>query len=394
MPEPTIPVTRDELYQLVWSTPITVLAQRYGISDVGVAKICARLHVPRPGRGHWSKVSHGEVIPTPPLPPLPENAPAKAEVSPTPPSRKRAKLPTSDATAVEVKSSLEGAHPIVRKIRALLQDREPDKYGMAWLRGNWRGAMIRVSNGSKDRALRILDALFKHLETRGHAIRFVAPGRPYEEHKLEVVKGDESISICLAERSTQRPHKLTRQEEAEKRRLGRVSLLVDRHDYDPSGELTLRLGPIYGVVVKTTWTDGGTPVEKRLGEIVAAIEQGFVGLAKYRQQREAERRAEEQARRQRALEEKRARHHEALAEDLEQMAEAWSTAKNVRAFLDEVERHFPIEDRSTGFAAWLAWARDYITALDPLCAPERIAKVVEPAGNDEKEGDAGSRFPY
>ena len=33
---------RNELYQEVWSTPMWTLAKKYGISDVGLAKVCRK----------------------------------------------------------------------------------------------------------------------------------------------------------------------------------------------------------------------------------------------------------------------------------------------------------------------------------------------------------------
>ncbi len=56
---------RDELYRLVWETPLIHLAKRYGITGNGLAKICNRLNVPYPPQGHWARVSRGlEVIKT------------------------------------------------------------------------------------------------------------------------------------------------------------------------------------------------------------------------------------------------------------------------------------------------------------------------------------------
>jgi len=46
-------VTREELYRLVWSKPITELAKEFGMSDVGLAKVCKKLNVPKPYRGYW-----------------------------------------------------------------------------------------------------------------------------------------------------------------------------------------------------------------------------------------------------------------------------------------------------------------------------------------------------
>ena len=45
-----ITVTRQTLYAEVWEAPMTILAKRYGTSDVGLAKVCKKLHVPVPYR--------------------------------------------------------------------------------------------------------------------------------------------------------------------------------------------------------------------------------------------------------------------------------------------------------------------------------------------------------
>jgi hypothetical protein len=59
MEEPKRTLTRQELHDLVWSTPMQKLAQQYGMSDRGLAKTCARHHVPLPPKGHWAKIKAG-----------------------------------------------------------------------------------------------------------------------------------------------------------------------------------------------------------------------------------------------------------------------------------------------------------------------------------------------
>ena len=54
-------LTREELYAQVWAEPMTKLAQRYGLSDRGLAKICTRMGIPVPGRGYWARVQSGQV---------------------------------------------------------------------------------------------------------------------------------------------------------------------------------------------------------------------------------------------------------------------------------------------------------------------------------------------
>jgi hypothetical protein len=61
-------ISRKELYELIWSEPITTLARQFGISDVGLAKVCRRSDIPAPPRGYWAKVAAGDSISRPDLP--------------------------------------------------------------------------------------------------------------------------------------------------------------------------------------------------------------------------------------------------------------------------------------------------------------------------------------
>lgn len=61
---------REKIYEEIWSEPIQRVAKRYDISDVGLAKVCKKLKIPRPGRGYWAIKAAGKL--TPKRPPLPE----------------------------------------------------------------------------------------------------------------------------------------------------------------------------------------------------------------------------------------------------------------------------------------------------------------------------------
>ena len=50
-----IVISREELYQLVWSKPVAKIAKEFGISDVAIAKICKKLNIPKPGLGYQAK---------------------------------------------------------------------------------------------------------------------------------------------------------------------------------------------------------------------------------------------------------------------------------------------------------------------------------------------------
>lgn len=46
-------ITREELFELVWSKPKTKVAEDLGISDSAIHKIYRKLKVPMPPQGHW-----------------------------------------------------------------------------------------------------------------------------------------------------------------------------------------------------------------------------------------------------------------------------------------------------------------------------------------------------
>jgi ankyrin repeat protein len=64
---------REKLYKEVWSEPMIILAKRYSVSDVYLARVCRLLRVPLPGRGYWAKKAAGAMTrKRPSLQPLPD----------------------------------------------------------------------------------------------------------------------------------------------------------------------------------------------------------------------------------------------------------------------------------------------------------------------------------
>ena len=55
-------------YRRVWSMPMCMLAKDFGLSDVGLAKICEKHHIPRAPVGHWVHVERGHHPEQTPLP--------------------------------------------------------------------------------------------------------------------------------------------------------------------------------------------------------------------------------------------------------------------------------------------------------------------------------------
>lgn len=63
-------LSREDLYELVWTTPASRLQERLGISDKGLVMRCRKHRIPTPPRGYWLKSDKGKAAARLPLPQL------------------------------------------------------------------------------------------------------------------------------------------------------------------------------------------------------------------------------------------------------------------------------------------------------------------------------------
>jgi len=66
--KPEYPVTREALYELAWSQPMTSIAKIYDVSSSYLARVYSTLDVPRPAPGYWAKVAASKTVSKPELP--------------------------------------------------------------------------------------------------------------------------------------------------------------------------------------------------------------------------------------------------------------------------------------------------------------------------------------
>jgi hypothetical protein len=97
-PPTHLSLSREQLYELVWSKPMQYLAKEYGVSDRAIAKLCARKQVPVPPRGYWAKKNSGQKVVQPPLSAfvakeIPKPEPREPEVQKS--AKKKPKFPSA-----------------------------------------------------------------------------------------------------------------------------------------------------------------------------------------------------------------------------------------------------------------------------------------------------------
>jgi hypothetical protein len=89
-------LTREELYDLIWATPMTKLAKEFGLSGNGLKKKCLKHEIPRPPMGYWEKIKHGKPVRKPPLPKINDPSLDTIEFYPKPEHTYEVALPAKD----------------------------------------------------------------------------------------------------------------------------------------------------------------------------------------------------------------------------------------------------------------------------------------------------------
>lgn len=250
---------REELYELVWSKPLSQLAKELDVSDVGLAKACRRAQIPVPGLGYWAKVQHGKKVGRAPLVPATSGTPATVVISPGPRRLKPADLSTeirelvereeSPKVKVHVIKTLASSH---RLVRSLLEE---------WRRSGGRGREVTKADRRK---LRILSSLLTALEQRGHKIL----EDQTDPRNVAVLVAGERVQFSLTERQRQLKEELTLQEKRNPLNFGREFRVWQ----ETTGELVLRISALVGAGLRTGWRDRPSkPLEEQLNNIIAGL---------------------------------------------------------------------------------------------------------------------------
>jgi hypothetical protein len=182
-------MTRQELYDLVWSTPSSIAARQIGVSDVYLARICRSLAVPKPPLGYWQKRAVGRAPPPPALPAPQPGVPqiwSRGNVIAQPPALRidHRTVVTRLAQPLRRKTAL---HELVRVATNHFNSAESGADG--YLRPRKKLLLdITTSRDGLPRCLRFASDLFHNLETKGHR-PLIAPAFD-ELIRVEIRRGD------------------------------------------------------------------------------------------------------------------------------------------------------------------------------------------------------------
>ncbi len=180
-----IRLTRGELYGRVWATPMLTLAKEFGMSDVGLAKVCRKHNIPVPPVGYWRRKEIGYEV-TQPL--LPAVADGREHLDIYIRERLRPEFEElARQVAPKIALAPDVSHPFALRSEKLLV------------------AHILFSREQLPRALKVLNALLLALEERNQPASW-----PEQENALLAVSIDgEAVRFSLSELTDSAPHILT-----------------------------------------------------------------------------------------------------------------------------------------------------------------------------------------
>ena len=380
--------TRQELYDLVWSTPISRLASEIGVSGVAIAKACDRAHVPVPPRGWWARQAHGKPGVRTALPKRPPGledririgggpywryyAPQITEdelLGPIPPEPifedsldEVQRLIESAVRKVIVPKTLDHPHPAVARIlkhdEARAEKQRQSSYVSSWYAPRYDTPLQR-------RRLRLASALFVALAAYG-ARAELSGGEPFDGHAndFSVRVGDQHVSVRIAVIET-------------KRRTGKGAEAKTTTDHRI--RITLDAGGERSADGRS-WEDGDARLESQLGKIAVAIvvkgeeqhRESVLRTHRWRIQRREElieRRRREREEAERLERERIAELERRRVERLLGEAEALRRAEEIRRYVTRArEANAELQDPMplAELDAWSKWALAQAERIDPI----------------------------
>lgn len=332
-----IELTRNELYNRVWSTPMVKLAREFGISNVALAKRCKKHNVPVPYPGYWSLLKARQM---PLQTPLPRADPAE----PTRIIFRRVKSSARQQTEVQetVDFPAEGdeLHPLAAHLRNRLEAVEVNEDGLIDL-DECGVPRTSVSAQLIVKTCRAFHALMIPLEEAGVWVSQTESRKPGGSFE----KDEECLQICISEP-------------------------LDKESYRPSGRLRFRLqAGRCRLSGRYRWDEGPRQTLERIVPAVASrVVEALGEMIHERRERERVRKAREEEERLIQHEQRIEEHNEKVRSNLARAASWWAQSECIQRYVSATEALWNDNQSGNlteGQKRWLGLARNEAARISP-----------------------------
>jgi len=358
-------VKRTALYEQLWSVPATQLAVQYGISDVGLAKVCKRYRIPRPPRGYWAKLQAGKPVRRTPLPKAtsPDQEIVYMKGWRMPGKVVQAAISDAQQKEPQVQTEIDvPLHPLAAAAREQLVEAKPDHDSLVQT-DRAIALNIRVSPTCLDRAVTVFGTFIRAWEERGGEVRIEVSEGAKSGVTMAAI-GPDGLRVRIQE-SLDEGKPLS----DPSRRTGRLCFWIDG---DPDRKFRRR------------WADTKSQrFERMVKPLVETLLHVLQEKRTERLDRECVQRQEqrvEQRRDAQAAEDSREFY---WRQDLMVWVNRWHEAKRVREYVDALREAVESGQRQPqnedAFQEWLAWADRFADSMDPMInAPMEEAEQQAP----------------
>lgn len=180
-------ITREELYELVWSAPMIKVGEKFQVSGSYMARVCSTLRVPRPERGYWAKLTVGKA---PEKPRLPDAQPgdqlswSQGEVLPAPPRPQLVAVPLRPPRS-KLPRPVTGTHGLIRDAKGNYDTGYQVEEGQH-LRP-YKRLMVDVTASMEglNKAHAFANNLFNTLESAGHRVCISSPAENFTRAHID-----------------------------------------------------------------------------------------------------------------------------------------------------------------------------------------------------------------
>lgn len=365
MPQTSRTITRDELYWMVWETPMIRLAAEFGLSDNGLRKICRKLDIPCPPAGWWAKRAAGHRVSKIKLPVLRPGIRQHITISASAPQptamRDAIRREAGRIGALAVAERLTRPHAIIAGWIADHEERrqEARRHRREYPMSSWT---VEEFTAADRRRHRLLNSLFRFLEKRGAEI-----SRNDRGHLFAQICG-EKIEFSCHEKSRKVVRPLTDRE----KKWETWNRSGVKNDLEPTGRFEYQIRAWTGDPFRKLWLETErTPFEALLPEIAATFIVLGPMLAERSRQREEEARLAEERRREAEIARRNQEQDDKRWRRFVQIAAQWKETIFVREFLDRLKQENPAADKvidGLSLPDWLDWASRRAERSDPINA--------------------------
>ena len=181
-------VSREDLYELVWSMPMVKVAEKFKVSGSYMARVCANLNVPRPERGYWAKLAVGKA---PDKSSLPELRPGdqvswcqdgEAQSSPRP---RLIAPPRPGPPRKKLLRAVAGVHGLTRDAKGHYNAGYNVDEGQHLRPYKKLLVDVTASSSALDKALGFANDLFNALESAGYRVLISSPAENFTRPRID-----------------------------------------------------------------------------------------------------------------------------------------------------------------------------------------------------------------